>query len=430
MATKRTKVERRRRQYTAEEKSRVVEDARKLGVCAAADKHGICPSNVSRWKSDADGQPKAPDSKKASRGQAKKNERRPTAPSPAKPPKSKRVAKKYTPSQIAEAIEYAAAHGVTAAAKKLGMSRYAIHDWQTKAQRAAKGEASAPTSGPAPKEIEAQRDGEILAEWKRHPGLGPSQVRNQLRRKGVKVSTRTVRRVMQDAGYRPPRVKRKRHDERFEAVRPNHMWHLDYVHRHINRADSHTLILLDDCARFVTGHGVSDAERADFVIETFEDAVQRHGKPEMVLHDKGSAFWSWRGIGRFTAFLTELGIDQVVAEHKEWNGKLEAFNGNLHTELFDVHRFYDLAEMRRRLAAHLHWYNHARTNHALGGLLVPADRYHGRADEVLARIEAGGGRDLSDLDLRDRRLELFKVVTKDGVPQVWLMGRQILELRD
>jgi len=128
--------------------------------------------------------------------------------------------------------------------------------------------------------------------------------------------------------------------------------------------------------------------------------------------------------------LTELGIDQVVAEHKEWNGKLEAFNGNLHTELFDVHRFYDLAEMRRRLAAHLHWYNHDRTNHALGGVLVPADRYYGRADEVLARIETGGGRDFTELDLRDRRLELFKVVTKDGVPQVWLMGRQILELRD
>ena len=149
----------------------------------------------------------------------------------------------------------------------------------------------------------------------------------------------------------------------------------------------------------------------------------------MVLHDKGSAFWSWRGISRFTAYLTELGIDQIVAQHKEWNGKLEAFNGNLHTELFDVHRFYDLAEMRRRLAAHITWYNHARTHHALGGLLVPADRYYGRADVVLARIEAGGERD-AEIDLRDRCLELFKVVTKDGVPEVWLMGRRLLELRD
>jgi len=41
---------------------------------------------------------------------------------------------------------------------------------------------------------------------------------------------------------------------------------------------------------------------------------------------------------------------KVVAEHKEWNGKVEVFNANLHKELFDAHRFYDVAEMRRRAA--------------------------------------------------------------------------------
>jgi putative transposase len=436
MATRKAKPK--RRSYTAGEKRRVVEDARSLGVCAAADKHGINQSNVSRWKARAEaletgsGSKKrsakkktGADSKKAPRAKASKEKKQ----GPATRTRSRRVAKKYTPTQIAEALEHAHEHGVTEASKKYGMSRFAINDWREKAERAASGEGPSPTSGPAPEAIEAERDAEILAEWKRHPGLGPSQVRNQLRRKGVKLSVRTARRVMEDAGYRPPRVKRKKHDERFEAVRPNHMWHLDYVHRFINRANAHTLILLDDCSRFVTGHGVSDAERADFVIETFEDAIERHGKPEMVLHDKGSAFWSWRGVSRFTAYLTELGIDQVVAEHKEWNGKLKSFNGNLHTELFDAHRFYDLAEMRRRLASHLHWYNHARTHHALGGLLVPADRFYGRADEVLARIEAGGGREL-ELDLRDRRLELFKVVTKDGVPEVWLMGHRLFTLPD
>jgi len=128
--------------------------------------------------------------------------------------------------------------------------------------------------------------------------------------------------------------------------------------------------------------------------------------------------------------LTELGVDQIAAEHKKWNGKVEVFNANLHKEPFDAHRFSDLGEMRRRLAPHLHWYNHARTHHALGGLLVPADRYYGRVDEVLARIEAGAGRDVADLlDLRERCLELFKVTSKGGVAEVWLMGQRLLELR-
>jgi hypothetical protein len=82
--------------------------------------------------------------------------------------------------------------------------------------------------------------------------------------------------------------------------------------------------------------------------------------------------------------------------------------------------------MRRRLAAHLEWYNHARTHHALGGLLVPADRYYGRVEQVLARIEAGAGRDIGDgLELRDRCLELFKVTSRAGVAEVWLLGQKL-----
>jgi transposase InsO family protein len=209
------------------------------------------------------------------------------------------------------------------------------------------------------------------------------------------------------------------------------MWHLDFVHRHINRASVFTLILIDDYSRYVVGHGTDDAERADLVTSTFETAVQRHGKPEQVLHDKGSAFWSWRGISRFTKLLTELGIDQVVAQHKEWNGKLESFNSNLHAELFNVHRFYDVAQMRRRLATHLDWYNHERTHHSLGGLLVPADRYYGRVEETLARIEAGSGRDASQWpDLRHRSLDLFRVTSQNGAVQVWLMGKKILDLTE
>jgi transposase InsO family protein len=316
---------------------------------------------------------------------------------------------------------------VSEAAKRFGVSRFSVRKWREQVEQAARGLAPAPTAGPAPSDVEAQRDAEILAEWKRHPGLGPSQIRNQLRRSGVRVSVHTARRVMEAAGYRPPKVERVPHDQRYEAVRPNQMWHIDFVHRHIHRAGVFVLILIDDHSRFVVGHGSDDVERADTVITTFEEAVRRHGKPEAVMHDRGAAFWSWRGVSRFTALLTELGVDQVVAEHKEHNGKVEVFNANLHKELFDVHRFYDLAEMRRRLAAHLHWYNHARTHHALGGLLVPADRYFGRAHEVLARIEAGAGRDLSDgVELRDRCLELFKVTSRDGVPEVWLMGQRLM----
>ena len=86
--------------------------------------------------------------------------------------------------------------------------------------------------------------------------------------------------------------------------------------------------------------------------------------------------------------------------------------------------------MRRRLAAHLHWYNHARTHHSLGGLLVPSDRYYGRVEEAMAAIESGAGRDLEDgLKLRERVLEFFKVTSKGGQAEVWLMGQRLLQLK-
>jgi transposase InsO family protein len=341
--------------------------------------------------------------------------------------RKKKVAKQYTPSQVAEVLDEVRASNVTEASRKFGVSRSTIYAWERKEELAAAGQGPSPTEGPDPSDIEAQRDMEILNEWHRQPGLGPSQIRNQLRRKGVKVAVQTVRRVMEEAGYRPPKVKRAGHDERFEAVRPNQLWHLDFTHRYINRASVFTLILLDDYSRFVVGHGIAEAERANVVISTFEEAVHRYGRPEMVLHDKGAAFWSWNGISRFTRLLTDMGVDQIPADHKEWNGKLEVFNGNLHKELFDVHRFHDVAEMRHRLAAHLHWYNYHRTNHALGGLLVPADRYHGRANEVLSAIESGQFPDGTGepIPVADRLLDVLRVTSRGGQVQVYLMGQRL-----
>jgi transposase InsO family protein len=398
------------RKYTMRQRQSAIADMARLGQDGAAVKHRVPVSTLQDWaRRQAPQAMPAIDQRDAKTG-AKRH-----------------VAKVYTPSQRAEILERVAKDGPSAAAEAFGVSRFAIHEWRKKLERAAQGEGPSPTSGPDPSDIEAQRDQEIRDEWKKHPGLGPSQIRNQLRARCVRVSVNTTRRVMQDAGYRPPKVERRKHDERFEAVRPNHLWHLDFVHRHIHRATTFTLILIDDHSRYVVGHGVDEVERADMVIDTFEEAVRRHGKPEMVMHDKGGAFWSWRGISRFTALLTELGIDQIVAEHKEWNGKVEVFNANLHKELFDVQRFFDVSEMKRRLAAHLHFYNHGRTHHALGGLLVPADRYFGRAEEVLARIESGVPRDAADaLELRDRCLELFKVASRNGVPEIWLMGQRLL----
>ena len=432
------------RKYTEEQRREAVALAAEVGGARAARHLGIpdgtltCWTHLARKAADAaGGAPAAADEERgATPGAGAAPDDEPdedgseselAAVLDARQARRKRVARRYTPTQRAEALEEANRSGPSAAARKLGLSAWSIHEWRRKERLAAEGKGESPISGPDLEGIAVRRDREVLETWRTHPGLGPSQIRNQLRRAGLKVATATVRRIMEDAGYRPPKSRRREHNGRFEAVRPNHCWHLDFVQRWIGRASTSTLILIDDHSRFVVGHAVDDAERAQLVIETFEAAVARYGKPEMVLHDKGSAFWSWKGISRFTALLEEMDVGQIEAEEKEWNGKVEVFNANIQKELFDPQHITDVPELRRRLVSHLHWYNHRRTHHALGGLLVPADRYYGRADEVLGRIEAGGVVDGPDeMGLRDRVLELFRVTSTNGRPEIWLMGTRLL----
>ena len=60
---------------------------------------------------------------------------------------------------------------------------------------------------------------------------------------------------------------RANHGSQPDRHSPNHCWHLDFVQRFIGRASTFTLILLDDYSRFVVGHGVDDAERAEFLAD-------------------------------------------------------------------------------------------------------------------------------------------------------------------
>ena len=425
------------RHYTADERGKATARAMEVGYRAASAELGIPWGTLSCWvfkaRKAAGAAEVAPAVKdtapSASAPTLPAATTRPASSSPSRPTDRPRVARVYTPSQVAQALERVAAIGVRPAAKELGISRNALRDWERKAAKAAKGEGPAPTSGPDPKTVEERRDAAILAEWRKQQGLGPSQIRNQLRRSGIKVSVQTVRRVMEDAGYRPPKVERREHTKDYEALRPGQLWHLDFLHRFVHGQKVFVLAIIDDYSRFVAGWALDDAERADAVIAAFEGAVGRYGKPEAVMSDGGSAFWSWRGSSRFTRILEEYGVDQLVATTPELNGKSEVFNANLQKEFFNRITFSDVGDLRRQLGPHFHWYNHHRTHHALGGLLVPADRFYGRVDEVLARIEAGGGAP-DALDLTLRTLDLFRVVSHRGKPEIWLMGRKIFDAKE
>lgn len=87
-----------------------------------------------------------------------------------------------------------------------------------------------------------------------------------------------MRCLLEEHGYVTPRVRRKEgHDQRFEAVRPNQLWLLDFLHRHINKQKVYVLLILDDFSRFIVGGAIWDGELMSAVQETFSKHLHAVG---------------------------------------------------------------------------------------------------------------------------------------------------------
>jgi transposase InsO family protein len=232
---------------------------------------------------------------------------------------------------------------------------------------------------------------------------------------------------MEENGYLPPKLKRKEHQGRYEAGRPRELYHLDFFHFHVHKQKQCVLFIEDDFSRFIAGWVLVPEEKADPVIECFEQSIERYGKPEGAMSDRGSAFHSWKGLSRFEAFLESYEINYYLAREAAVNGKVEALNASFQKECLRQQEFMDLTDAARAIGHWVHHYNHSRTHHGLGGLLVPADRFYGLVEHTLRRMEQGQGAHTLDMLSPDNRgLELLRVVSYGGKPQVWLMGEKLL----
>jgi len=339
--------------------------------------------------------------------------------------------KRYSPAQRKEILEYAQEHSVKEAAEKFGLSVTSIYDWRRaiarRGQQAGEGENADGPGEIAMEDPKQERDRKVVAMWRQHPGYGPSQIRNMLKRDGFKVSVGTVRDVMERNGYLPPRLRRKEPTGRYEAARPRELYHLDFYHFHVHKQKQCVLFIEDDFSRFIAGWTLVAVEAADPVIACFEPVVQRYGRPEGVMSDRGSAFHSWRGLSRFEALLEEYEINYFLVKEAAVNGKVEALNASFQKECIEQIEFADLSDAARGIGRWVEHYNHRRTHHGLGGLLVPADRFYGIAEQTLRRIEQGLGAQTAELSSPDgRALELFRVLSRGGKPELWLMGEKIL----
>jgi transposase InsO family protein len=279
--------------------------------------------------------------------------------------------------------------GIKKAADLAGVHYTTVYQWQRELDAVGReGFLSYRSSsrGRGIKKITPEQEKSVLETWERYPGFGPSQVRNQLRRQGITISTRTVQGIMEANGYRGIRRKRdKKEGQRFEASRPLELVQIDILEFFIHTLKVYLLLLLDDFSRFILGFRLSTQTSIDLVIGVVQEAIDRYGKMEEVLSDRGFVFYSWRGANRFEQYLEGAGIHQTHASphHPQTLGKIEAANKQIQKELIRRQEFKGVEDAQEAIKKWIETYNYKRTHQGLGGLLVPADRFHGRTKVVI-----------------------------------------------
>jgi len=340
---------------------------------------------------------------------------------------------RFSQEQKLKILKSAKKLGVRPAAEIAGVHYTTVYDWrkqlETKREKAFL-EHQPVIPGRGVKKISLEQEEAVLTARNNNPGFGPGQIRNQLRRQGITISIRTVRKIMQANGYRVFGKKNKSHKfQRFEATRPLELAQMDILEFFINKLKTYLILLLDDHSRFILGFKLLESTSVDTVIEVVSQAMDRYGKMEEILTDRGFVFYSWRGINRFEKFLQIQRIDHTHARphHPQTLGKVEACNRRIKQELIDQHHFSNFHEAETAIGNWVEHYNYQRTHQGIGGLLVPAERFHGQADQVLTSIKKG-------IDVSDCQAHTFSgiersiinlVLDQDEKVALYILGRPI-----
>ena len=147
----------------------------------------------------------------------------------------------------------------------------------------------------------------------KYPFYGARRMALHLRREGVCIGRRRAVRLMRLMGlqaiYRAPRTSAPHAEHRvwpyllrgLAIERPNHVWCADITYIPVNRGFLYLVAIMDWASRYVLAWRLSNTLDASFCTDALDEALARHGKPEIVNTDQGSQFTSFAFTGRLQA---------------------------------------------------------------------------------------------------------------------------------
>jgi len=333
--------------------------------------------------------------------------------------------KRFSSSAKQEILSYAEQYTIKRAAKQFGVSRVSIYHWRKQVTtHGLSGLDDGRTNNAGARIVPDWKREKVLAVKESDPGFGPSQIRNQLRRSGITISIESIRNILQQAGYQLQRRHVPPKDYvRFEASRPLELAQIDINEFYIHKQKVYLVLLLDDYSRFLLNFTLLEQCNMEQIERMVDQAIQRYGKMERLLSDRGFVFHGWRGINAFEKFLEELDIYHIHTSpyHPETIGKIEAVNKNIQKELISHCEFTNLAQAQEKISDWIWRYNYHRVHQGLDGLCVPADRFHGWLPEIekqLSKLVENG------IDLSGRHVNLFNISLNQGKIMLTILGKK------
>src|SRR5467141_651299 len=209
------------------------------------------------------------------------------------------------------------------------------------------------------------------------PFAGSRMLRGLLAAEGCKIGRRHVKTLMRRMGiealYRRPRTTKPEPGHKIfpyllrgmEITRPNQVWAMDITYIPMERGFVYLAVVLDWFSRRVLSWRLSITMEAAFCVETLEDALARHGRPDIFNTDQGSQFTG----AAFTGVLADNKIAISMDGKGAWrdNVFVERLWRSVKYEEVYLRAYENVSEARASIGRYLDFYNGRRPHSSLDG---------------------------------------------------------------
>jgi putative transposase len=208
-----------------------------------------------------------------------------------------------------------------------------------------------------------------------YPFAGSRMLRDLLRSEGVVIGRERVATLMRRMGiaalYRRPNTSKPAPGHKIypyllrglAVERPNQVWAMDITYIPMARGFVYLAAVVDWFSRRVLAWRLSITLEAEFCLEAVEEALARHGRPEIFNTDQGSQFTS----EAFTALLLKHAIAISMDGRGAWrdNVFVERLWRTVKYEEVYLRAYDSVGEARASLGRYLDFYNRKRPHSSL-----------------------------------------------------------------